>query len=99
MTGGVDQQLIWHDAVMRTVSQSIAAHQHEIAGLAFSSDGTRLVSGSWDNTAKVWKAGSKEPQATLTHPDGVAAVAWRGDEVVTTCWDGQLRVWNSTTAA
>lgn len=94
VTGGADHQLIWHDAATRAVSKTVAAHQHEIGSMAFSSDGTRLVTGSWDNTAKVWQAGSTEPVATLTHPEAVAAVAWRVSDVATTCWDGRLRVWN-----
>ena len=96
VTGGADQQLVWHDAVTRAVSQTVAAHQHEIGSLAFSRDGTQLVTGSWDNTARVWQAGLTEPVATLTHPDGVATVAWRASDIVTTCWDGRLRIWNVT---
>jgi WD40 repeat protein len=35
--------------------RTIRAHSDNIAGLAFTPDGTRLVSGSWDKTMKVWR--------------------------------------------
>lgn len=98
VTGGVDQQLIWHDAVTRVVSKAVAAHDHEISGIAFSPDGSRIASASWDNTVKVWQADGAEPVATLTHPDGVAAVDWRGMDVASSCWDGRLRIWKVATA-
>lgn len=94
VTGGADQKLVWHDANTRQVTRAITAHQHEVSSLSFTVDGLRLVSGSWDNLAKIWPQEGAEPVATLTHPDGVAGVAWRGDDVVTSCWDGRLRLWN-----
>ena len=98
VTGGADGQLAWHSAETRTVTSKIAAHQHEISSLAFSTDGKRLATSSWDNTTQIWQLGDTEPRATLTHPDGVANVAWQGDDIVTSCWDRRIRLWNVTTS-
>lgn len=99
VTAGADQQLVWHDAERRAVTNTVAAHQHEISSLAFTKDGSRLVTGSWDSTAKIWKSGAAEPDAVLVHPEGVFSVAWQGDAVVSTCWDHQLRLWNVATSS
>lgn len=95
VTGGADRQLVWHDAETGSVSRSLAAHDHEISSIAFNRDGTQLVSGSWDNTAKVWRRDAAKPETILTHPEGISTVDWQGVNVVTACWDGLLRVWDA----
>ena len=44
---------------------TLKGHASEVRGAAFSPDGTRIVNGSSDNTAKVWEISSldtpKEP--------------------------------------
>ncbi|MDB5388604.1 MAG: repeat containing protein [Planctomycetaceae bacterium] len=95
VTGGVDGQIVWHDWKTRQVSRTVAAHQHEVSSLAFSADGLKLVSGSWDQTAKTWDEHSEKPQITLKHPGEVAQVGWMEIDIVTTCWDEELRIWNS----
>jgi WD40 repeat protein len=37
------------------------AHSREIMSVAFSPDGTKIVSGSGDKTIKVWDSGAPEP--------------------------------------
>ena len=98
VTAGADKQLVWHDVKTQAVSKTVAAHEHEISCLAFSADGSRIASGSWDNTVKVWQSDSANPLGTLTHPEGVADVGWFGLDVASSCWDGQLRIWNVSTS-
>ena len=37
------------------------AHSQEITSVAFSPDGTKIVSGSDDQTIKIWDSGAPEP--------------------------------------
>lgn len=56
---------------------TLSGHQRTVYSLAFSSDGSRLLSGSRDGTAKLWCVESGECLLTLTgHASTVAAVAF-----------------------
>jgi WD40 repeat protein len=49
-------------------------------GVAFSPDGTRIVTGSFDGTAKVWDAGTGTPLLELKgHTGPVHSVAFSRD--------------------
>jgi len=57
-----------------------------------------VVSGSDDNTARVWEATSGREVARLTHGDRVSAVAFSPDGryVVSGSRDATVRVWEAT---
>jgi len=40
------------------LSEKTNAHSREIMSVAFSPDGTKIVSGSFDKTIKVWDSGA-----------------------------------------
>ena len=44
------------------------AHSREITSVAFSPDGTKIVSGSYDKTIKVWESGAPEPNPQIAPP-------------------------------
>ena len=46
---------------MELLSQKTNAHSGWIRSVAFSPDGTKIVSGSYDKTIKVWDTGAPEP--------------------------------------
>jgi WD40 repeat protein len=99
VTAGADGRIAWHDWDTRKVTRKFVAHQHEISSVAFSSDGSKLVSGSWDLTAKVWVEESEKPKLTLKHASEVAQVGWMGADIVTSSWDEELQIWSSETGS
>jgi WD40 repeat protein len=53
----------------------VRGHRRAIAAIAFSPDGKRLASSSWDNTAKLWAVDREEPQVLASiegSPSGIA---------------------------
>jgi WD40 repeat protein len=74
--------------------------QHTIAAVAFSPDGGRVVTASWDETARVWDARTGKPLTEpITHLDHVVAVAFSpdGERILTASGDCTARVWDART--
>ena len=46
---------------LEMLSGKTNAHSRAIRSVAFSPDGTKIVSGSYDKTIKVWDSGAPEP--------------------------------------
>jgi len=47
--------------LINCVAEKTNAHSGDIYSVAFSPDGTKIVSGSDDRTIKVWDSGAPEP--------------------------------------
>ena len=54
-------------------------HDDPVYSVAFSPDGKYVVSGSDDNTARVWEASTGKEIARMTHDDYVYSVAFSPD--------------------
>ena len=66
--------------------------------MCFSPDGTRLASGSWDHTAKVWDAGSGQETLTLKgHTGPVRSVVFSpdGTRLATSSSDQTIKIWDA----
>jgi hypothetical protein len=75
-------------------------HAASVTAVAWSPDGTRVATGSLDNTARVWDAATGQPiGAPLQHQDVVMAVVWSpdGTRVATGSVDDTARVWDART--
>ena len=46
---------------MELLGEKTDAHRHYVMSVAFSPDGKKIVSGSMDQTMKVWDFGALEP--------------------------------------
>ena len=68
------------------------------ASAAFSPDGSRIVTASWDNTARIWDAASGKEIAVLRgHEDAVHSAAFSpdGSRIVTASSDNTARIWDA----
>ena len=53
--------LAYLTGTMELLSEKTNAHSHWVMSVAFSPDGTKIVSGSFDKTIKVWDSGAPQP--------------------------------------
>ena len=95
--GGRDARL-WNGM---TAKQVMAFHPHGVvASASFSPDGKWLVTGSWDNTAKIWntQTGHAEKKLEQKHQGYVNTVRYspNGKYILTSSDDGTAKVWNTT---
>jgi WD40 repeat protein len=91
--------LLWllHDE--RGRKTELKGHVEAVTAIAWSPDGSRLASASWDGSVRVWQTESGEKLLLLAaHGGMVHDVAYGGDRfLATACEDGVVRVWNART--
>jgi WD40 repeat protein len=77
--------------------RTLSGHSYGVTAVAISPDGRLALSGSWDNTLKVWDLASGKALRTLSgHSNYVTAVAISPDGrlALSGSWDKTLKVWD-----
>ncbi|APA08683.1 hypothetical protein sscle_04g034530 [Sclerotinia sclerotiorum 1980 UF-70] len=80
--------------------QTLEGHSGSVKSVAFSPDGTKVASGSHDNTIRLWDAMTGESLQTLEgHSDWVKSVAFSpdGTKVASGSDDETIRLWDAMT--
>jgi WD40 repeat protein len=80
--------------------KTLRGHMAAVNSVAFSPDGQRIVTGSFDQTAKVWEASSGKEVFTLKgHRHRVLSAGFSpdGQRIVTGSLDGTAKVWDAVT--
>mgnify|MGYP002528442297 CR=1 FL=1 len=93
------------DAVTKTGLQTHGGHEDTVYSVAWNPAGTRIVSGSWDSTLRIWDAtGFEETRGTRSqvlegHEAAVLSVDWNaaGTRIVPGSSDKPLRLWDAET--
>ncbi len=74
-----------------------------VEGAQFSADESRVLTWTWDGSARLWDSASGGPLTPpLRHDDWVSGAHFSADEshVLTWSWDdGSARLWDSATGA
>ncbi len=92
-----------HDRYVSVLSQAnlreqvrLEGHQGLITSVAFSRDGKKLASVSWDQTVRLWEVGTGRSLATLQgHTEPVTSVAFSpdGKKLASGARDDTVRLW------
>jgi WD40 repeat protein len=85
---------------LRVVRPATAEHRGLVVALAFSPDGKRFATGSWDHTARLWDTASGKPtSAPFPHAEDVRSVAFHPSRplLATASFDGTVRLLDFST--
>lgn len=80
--------------------QILRGHTNTVFSAVFSPDASRILTSSWDNTARIWDAATGRQIVQLNgHTDRVNSAAFSpdGTRVVTASADNTARIWDATT--
>ena len=98
---GEDGQLVTKEIKKYLVGiplKSFHGHNHFVSSLALNSDGTKLVSGSWDKTIRLWDIPtSKSDLIFKGHTKDILCIGFSHDErlIFSGGMDNTLKYWNT----
>ncbi len=76
--------------------KTLAGHTMGVNSVAYSPNGTKIISGSLDNTVKIWDANTGQCLQTLEgHSDDVNSVAYSpdGTKFISGSYDYTIKIW------
>ena len=76
--------------------QTLEGHSSVVNSVAYSPDGTKIISGSDDATIKIWEANTGQCLKTLKgHSDDVESVAYSpdGTKIISGSDDPTIKIW------
>jgi WD40 repeat protein len=90
---------VWDAVTDQPIGQPLSGHTDPVSSIALSPDGTRIASGSYDNTVRVWDAVTGQPigQPLSGHTDPASSVAFSpdGTRIASGSYDNTVRVWDA----
>lgn len=87
---GGDFPLLVYDVATRQVIRRLNGHRNYCVAIAFSDDGSRMASASYDATARIWDAATWQELQVLDNPDSATDVGGRRVYDVAFSPDGEL---------
>ena len=92
---------LWDAATGQPIGDPLTGHTGGVTTVAFSPDGTRIVSGSDDKTVRLWDAATGQPigDPLTGHTDEVNSVAFSpdGKRIASGSLDTTVRIWDAAT--
>ncbi|KIK66550.1 hypothetical protein GYMLUDRAFT_239481 [Collybiopsis luxurians FD-317 M1] len=100
LTSGSEKMKIW-DVNTGQLCHTLEGHMDVVHSVAFSTDGTRIVSGSFDQTVRVWDSATRAQLGWPLegHEDKITCVAFSSDgsKIVSGSRDCTVRIWDVAT--
>ena len=94
----VEAEAALYQALLRDKSVLVFRHDAGVTDAAFAPQGNRIVTASYDRTARIWSIEDGSSVAVLKgHQDALERATFSpdGTQVVTAARDGTARVWNA----